>query len=267
MGVVIYEDNMLVASDDILIVLTCLPLVPYFILERFNKVVYYFDDINYWKAMEPKYSKNLSRVDVIAHPVRTVSDHLNKTGIKHSFYVPWSISRLPGNVIQKSTVPSFYVDIDSRQAYLASIERAVDFIKSVIRINAEIFVPAKYEECLPECLRSKCKFVQHLPHAEFMNLMSSIWYYVSGIAGSYEYTVLESCFLGCGAISLGGALIKEHEDRKSFHNFLTSDVFLNDLNKDISEFNPEAIREDAFRKYPQDGVLYFRQIFSDFRWA
>jgi hypothetical protein len=254
--VILYHDFISPTASDILIIMTCLPLVPLPLIQKFEKIIYFFDDLTLDKLNhESAYSERVSELNAIFHPIQLESEKLGKRIDKYAFYVPWSLSRIPENKPQKSEAPSFFVDMDDRVSYADSIPAANAFINVARRIDAQIYVPAK---CHPHVLPDLRAFVQPLPlmpHDAFLQFLGEVWFYASGIKGSYEFVVLESAFRGCGLISLFSAVKAEHQSRHFYLSFDgTNASFLTQLEQQLAQYDPSVILTEATALYPADAT-------------
>jgi hypothetical protein len=262
--ITLYRESSATLESDILLILTCLPLVPENIIRKFEKVVYFFDDLDTSKLQaQPVYRDRVELVDLILHPVKAVALHLLQHVGKPCFYVPWSLARVPP-ILEKSSLPSFYVDLDSR--YRQSIPAAIEFIRSLEFLDCTVYVPIVRGVDLPGELNQRVNLVPFLVRSEFLALLSRTWFYASGIPGSYEFPVLESAFAGCGLISIHSAVMKEHQNRSSYIDFSGTEA-LEQLKTAIGSFDPDVIRNDARRLYPTDGNHQVQNILRDFFFA
>jgi len=262
--VMLYNDSIERESSDILLIMTCLTLVPVALIEKFERVIYFFDDltVDKWRH-ETAYSERVSHLSAIFHPLRLEAAKLGTQVGKPSFHVPWSLSRLPSNAPQKSSRPSFFVDMDHRASYADSIPAANAFISVARAIEGDIYVP---EKCLSLISTDLSAFVQPvplMPHKEFLEFIGTVWFYASGIKGSYEFVVLESAFLGCGLISLFSAVKAEHQARSFYLAFDGADDFAAKLHGQVLEYNPSKILMEAPVIYPADGTKRIPQLLQE----
>jgi hypothetical protein len=261
--IVLYHDDIEPAVSDILVVMTCLPLVPEYVLRKFSNAVYFFDDLNIWRLKsDAAYHTRMDNVKAVLHPVKNVADRLARDTAIPTFHVPWSISRLPDNPPKKSKEPSFFVDMDARPGHLNSILYGIEFIRAIRPLEAPVYIPKSAHAEVPPELLSYVTEASTMPHDEFLMFLSHKWFYVSGISGSYEYSILESAFLGCGLISLYSAVVEEHRARSFFLNYEGQAGFLDELKQALLDFDPGKIASEARAIYPNDAVAKIPDILN-----
>jgi hypothetical protein len=262
--IILYNEAIVPRQTDILLLLVPLPLVPMSLMEKFARVVYYFDDLTVHKwRQDESYSQRVAKLKAILHPLKAEAEELRRhTGI-FTAHVPWSIARLPQDVAQKSARPSIFVDMDDRSVYTDSLVSAAKFIESISEVGADIYVPERGLSHIPEGLRPRVNSVRFMPHEQFLRFVGLAWYYASGIRGSYEYVVLESAKLGCGLISLFSAVKPEHSSRSQFLAFNGERTFPGLLEESISQFDPSRILREASVLYPEDAVSRIPAVFGE----
>lgn len=262
--IILYNESVVPRPTDVLLLLVPLPLVPMSLLEKFERVVYYFDDLTVHKWRQDQgYSQRVAKLRAILHPLQAEAEDLGRhTGI-FAAHVPWSISRLPKEIPAKSARPSIFVDMDDRSVYADSLVSAEKFIQSISAADVEIYIPERGLSHLSENIRSRVKAVRFMPHEQFLRFVASMWYYASGIRGSYEYVVLESAKLGCGLISLFSAVKPEHQTRTQFLAFEGDLAFLELLRRSISQFDSSRISQEAGTLYPENAVVRIPAVLSE----
>jgi len=258
----LYHPSYLQSDHDVLLVMMCLPDVPMSVLEAFKTVVYYFDDMNEWKAQGADYKTRFALVDLFLSPVGQVADRMNALGAKPSFHMPWSMPK--GDVASvKSEKPSVLIDMDDRAFTRSSIASGFAFARLCLDADMVVFVFEKFRAQCPDDLATRITFLPFAPHGAFLRLLGRMWFYASGIKGSYEFCALESALLGCGLISLDQALLSEHARRRHFLAFeLTHSI--DDLRGFIAAYRPQEVIADAERLYPRDAVRKIKSILARF---
>lgn len=238
-------------DNDVLLLLCTIDTCPYHVVNKFRNVAYWFDDVNIWKLEGQGYVDKFPLIKYIFHPVFENYSMLKKK-FPHANvnYVPWSIAKLP-DLFNKTEVVSYYLDVDERPPVKNSIQYAMQFIKFIAHENCVVYLNNRYSTMDFVDLTCKIVFVPDMGHDEFLNLISTCWFYVSGIAGSYEYSVVESALLGCGLINLNSALPSEHTRDFCYLNLIEfSSVEMLILKDLISLFNYKINIESARVKYP-----------------
>lgn len=252
--ILLYKHDVKPLDQDILLVMTCLPLVSEDILKQFSKIVYFFDDLDIWKMNIAEYRKKLKYLSGILHPVRNVAQALgNKTSLPSS-HMSWSLARVPATKSTKSRLPTFFVDMDDRAPYVQSLDSGFAFIRAIEVIKAAIYIPEQYFEKAPKELQYRITPLPWLEHEDFLRFLQKTWFYVSGIPGSYEFPVLESSFMGCGLISLNHAILDEHTSRSFFLDFTSEPECVGLLRAQLDSFNPNVIMCEAYKRYPQTSI-------------
>jgi len=262
--IILYNDSVVPRQTDVLLLLLPLPLVPVALMEKFERVVYYFDDLTVHKwRQDESYSQRVAQLKAILHPLKAEAEELRRhTGI-FAGHVPWSIARLPNDVAPKSARPSVFVDMDDRSVYADSLVSAAKFIESISEVDVDIHIPERGLPHIPEGLKPRVNVVRFMPHEQFLRFVGRAWYYASGIRGSYEYVVLESAKLGCGLISLFSAVKPEHRARSQFLAYAGEGGFPEALRESISQFEPSRILRQASVLYPEDAVSRIPAVFCE----
>lgn len=262
--IILYNDSVVPRQTDVLLLLVPLPLVPIALMEKFARVVYYFDDLTVHKwRQDESYSQRVAKLQAILHPLKAEAEELRRHTGTFVAHVPWSIARLPKDQPAKTTRPSVFVDMDDRSVYADSLVSAVKFIESIRELDADIHIPERGLPHMPEGLRRRVNPVRFMPHEQFLRFVGSVWYYTSGIRGSYEYVVLESAKLGCGLISLFSAVKPEHRARSQFLAFEGEGTFPAALAESIAQYEPSQIRREASLLYPEDAASRIPVAFSE----
>jgi hypothetical protein len=259
--VALYDESMRIGDDDILLIMMCLPDVPINVIKKFRRVVYYFDDMNEWKAEGDRHRDKFARVDLYLSPVRRVAERLNALGRKRSHHMPWSMPEVDFP-IRKTAAPSMLIDMDARAFTRPSIENGFALARIALEAGIHVVAFAKFRDFCPEDLRVRIKFANALPHRDFLRLLANLWFYASGIKGSYEYCVLESAMLGCGLMSIKDAVLPEHRDRRCFVSLDPQTCSADDLRRFAADYRPAAVMEDAAKLYPRDATRALRSILA-----
>jgi len=259
----LYDPRYIPGDHDILIIMMCLPDAPMAVIQKFKTVVYFFDDMNEWKAREDAYRERLEHVDLYLSPVKHVADRLNALDIKPSFHIPWSMPKweLP---IVKTPKPSVLIDMDDRDFVRKSIDSGFAFARLCLDADIQVVAFDAYRPLCPDDLRAKITFCPLLSRADFLRLLSHLWIYATGIGGSYEYSVLESALLGCGLVSIDSALQGEHAQRRHFLAFDLEQHADDTLKRFIADYRPQEVIADAERLYPRDAVKAIKPILAEF---
>lgn len=250
--VVLYSKDIIPRVSDVLLVMNCLPLVDVATFAGFSHIVYFFDDMNWSKTALPTYGDKLPFLSGIFHPVESMATELaRRLGIQ-SVFMPWSLAEVAQTAPPKAAAPSFFIDIDPREPCRDSLPRAIAFIRSIQGNGWAVTIPAPFVDQMPADIRPLVVGSPHLPHEQFLQLLAGHWFYVSGIAGSYEFPALEASFMGCGLISLDNALNDAHRGGEYFLNVNSGSDFQSELRAAIAAFDAAAIVAHAHRRYPQD---------------
>ena len=171
--------------------------------------------------------------------------------IKKSFYAPWSMMKYTKSIV-KSTRPSVFIDMDEREFTASSISDGFELAVSCLTLGVDIFVFEKFRAHCPAAILNKINFINQMKHSDYLRFISTIWFYASGIRGSYEYTVLESACLGCGLISIKGAILVEHRERSAFIEYWTDSSFCESFENEIKKFDQAQICLSAEKLYPRN---------------
>ena len=262
----IYNNNMEIYESDVLLIISCLTMVQDTVLCKFKHIAYFFDDVTMHKLKNStEYREKIRRINVIFHPVKESSIAL--LSISNSvFYVPWTLSRLQ-SLSEKPVRPSIFVDMDGRKENTYSIADGVAFIKAISSLDVTIFAPSatqRSEIVLPDEILGRVQTVPFCPHDEYMSFLSKLWFYASGIRGSYEFQVLETAFLGCGLISIRSAVRNEHRNRRVLIDFNGQDGIVGQLKDAINQYDPYAIAADAVKLYPRTSGIIIKEIIDRF---
>ena len=262
----LYEPNKIYQKNCVLLILSTLSLTPTDVLDKFDKIAYWFDDIIAGKiATQDDYKTKVTQLSLIAHPVSERVKQLNASLLPSDClcqYVPWTIFNSPVK-IEKSAHPSILLDLDDRPPYIQSIERAINFANCCKDLEVEIFIPKKYQGHFDEIKgRAQLSFFKPMPHHEYLNLLTKAWCYASGIPGSYEYSALESAYCGCGLISISNALPNEHAREFSFINTSTTTNLKEELLHLFSTMNSDEIISHAKSKYPKSSTAKIEELLT-----
>lgn len=261
-SVCLYDKSVPASDNDVLLIMKCLPGTSLDILSKYKRIIYYFDDMNPRKANEESYKGELSKVLAYISPLKSVAEEMNKQKLISSFHLPWSMLDVDFD-ISKTEKTSVFIDMDERNIAIESIERGFTFAELCLRLGLEVYVFDRFSEKCPEELRNQISYIPRMPPAQFRRFLSTMWFYASGIRGSYEYCVLESAMLGCGLVSIHSAIKEDHLDRCFCLQFNEQEGFERNFIEAISSFDKDKIISDARRLYPQNSSLGLKQILDE----
>jgi hypothetical protein len=261
-GARLFQMDGAVAGEDILLIMLPLPQVPLEIIKKFNKVVYYYDDMSTVKAELPEYRLHFEQVSVYISPLADTAAQMNAAGLKKSYHVPWSMCPIEYS-INKSEKPSILVDMDGRDFTRYSIDHGFGFSQRLLGLGIQPFAFKRFEPHCPAELHPRIRFIENMPRPEFLRFLSTMWAYASGIRGSYEFCVLESAMSGCALISLYGALPAEHWQRRSYLKYSGEAKFEDTLRTMLASYDPLAVQQDALTLYPRDAKQQLEPILRE----
>ncbi len=236
----LYDKNAQYGSNDVLLIMMCLPGVKDHIRGKFTRVIYFFDDMDEEKSRRREYKENFSKVNIFVSPRREIAEAFNATGIKNSYYIPWSMMPLQIKIV-KTDKPSVFIDMDERSFTAASIERGYNLAQILLAMDINVYVFEKFRDVCPQHMRDFVNFISPMPRKEFLIFLSGMWFYASGIRGSYEYSVMESALLGCGLISIENSVIHEHLGRSCCLFYNEQETFQKLLVQAIESFEPQQL--------------------------
>ena len=247
-------------DSDVLVIMSTIWTVPTVIFEKFKKVIYFYDDVEVWKAKTEKYQASLRFVDIVLHPEPDVVSQLSGFWDKPTFYMPWASSWLPERANSDGAQCKVFIDLDTRQFAAKSVEYAVSFVTTLQDSPAQFFVPASTLSVLPGNVRARVESVPKMRHGEFLQFLSGMTWYASGISSSYEYIVMESALLGCGLVSLYNAVRRFHRNRTCVVDFRgDADVWDQIKAYDVPQ-TTLAVVESAKKLYPFEAVAEIPSI-------
>lgn len=262
-NIVLFEKNTNYNDNDILLIMMCLPVTNEETLHKFRNILYYFDDMGPNKATQKEYASRFEKVDMFISPLKSLANEMNERRLKPSHYIPWSMTDIDFP-IKKTETPSVFIDMDDRSFTADSIQNGYELARFCLRININVHAFEKYAEYCPGDLFGKINYVPRTGHTPFIQFLSTMWFYASGIRGSYEYSVLESAMLGCGLISIKSAIKSEHMNRSFSLIFDEEDNFSAKLAEHVQKFDAKAIIADARKIYPQDGSTALKTVLEAF---
>jgi hypothetical protein len=243
-------------DSDVLVIMSTIWTVPFEILKKFRKIVYFYDDIEVWKAQTDKYRAHMKYVDVLLHPEPDVAKSLSDFWDIPTFYIPWSSASVPSHPRPTTLLtPKIFIDIDKRSFTAKSVEYAGLLISDLESRDVEIYVPKTAIELLPGSLKARVIEVPGMSHERFLQFMSGMTWYASVISGSYEYVVMESALLGCGLISLFNAFRRFHRNRACVLDYKGNKTIWSDICAARQESQIVSISATAKALYPFDAVL------------
>jgi hypothetical protein len=109
-------------------------------------------------------------------------------------------------------------------------------------------------QLIPDDVARIVREVPKMPHKQYLEFMSGMMFYASGIYGSYEYVVMESALLGCGLVSLFDAVWRFHRDRASAFEYKGEDEISEKMSEAIRVFDQTEIISTAKALYPIEAV-------------
>ena len=241
-------------SSDVLLIMSSVYVIPIEVLRSFKKVVYFYDDVGVIKAQSEQFSVHLDQVGLVLHPEPSQVSSLNSFWTKPTHYMPWSSASVSteANAIVKRR--SIFVDINPYPFAAQSVEFGANFIRSLRDMDVELFVPAAAIHLLPEDVSNSIREVPRMPHQEFLEFIGGMMFYASGIYSSYEYIVMEAALLGCGLISLYGAVLPVHRNRACVLDYKGEDGISDKISEAISTFDQANIIATSKLLYPLDAV-------------
>ena len=259
----LFDNSKSYGELDVLLIMSTIWTVPFEVLHKFRRIVYFFDDIEIFKAELEKYKNHMKFVSLVLHPEPDIAKQLQEYWDIPTVYMPWSSARLPTIFNRDESRIRVFLDVDARNIAAHSIERATAFVNELYDCEVEIYVPSIATALLPSTIIDRVVEVPRLSHGKFLEFMGNMNWYASGIHGSYEYVAMESALLGCGLISLNGAVRKFHRERACVVDFPSS----GNVCKEIFIANRNNIAEEiqitSRKLYPFDAVADIPRIFRE----
>lgn len=252
------SNNNIIKNFEYILVINTFDLSDFDLIKKFEKRIYFFDDLNIWKIDNYDIYRDNLIFDYYWIPNEDKAIELSNR-LENVFYVPYSSLDSFDHTCNtvKTLQASILIDIWPKtllpgcERGVTSLSNAIEFFQIIQALKCDIYVHEMFSQ---EIFGENVHYITEMPRDEFQSFIKKMWFYATSIIGSYEFVILESTVNGALCIDIKGSVNSEH--LKS-HAVISDTFFCENSKRILADFSPIKNSENARLVY--DSILY-RQV-------